>query len=437
MTATYVREYQNFSQNGRSKTPWLAGLREAALERFQSSGFPSSREEDWRFVNLTPLTGRSFRLADANVSGVRPGDLAPFLYAVPGAATLVFVNGRYAPALSMPVERPAGVTVRNLAGAITRHADLLHQHLGRYAKVDDSGFTALNTAFVTDGLFLHVARGVDAGPPVHVVFVSDSRAEDAATYPRNFIVVEEGARAAVIESYVGLGEVCCFTNAVTEAVVGAGAAIEHIKIQRESERAYHVGTTHLQLGRDSRGFSHSVSFGAALGRNNLDVVLDGSGIEAQMLGLYMAGGRQEMDNHTSLLHAHPACSTREVYKGILDDHAHGVFNGKIYVTPLAQKTDAKQTNRALLLSEHARIDTKPQLEIYADDVKCTHGAAVGNLDQLAAFYLRSRGIGGSLARKILTYAFAAEVLEEIPYASVRASLEEVVTRRLEQPGSAR
>jgi Fe-S cluster assembly protein SufD len=250
------------------------------------------------------------------------------------------------------------------------------------------------------------------------------------------VLVESGGRASVIESYIGLGEGVYFTNAVTEAIVADGAQLEHIKVQRESERAYHVGTTHVQHGSGSRGTSHSVSLGAALCRNNLDVVLDGPGIELQMFGFYMGRDRQEVDNHTSLLHAHPNCSTREVYKGILDGSSHGVFNGKIYVTPIAQKTDAKQTNRALLLSNQARIDTKPQLEIFADDVKCTHGATVGNLDQQAAFYLKSRGIGGALARKILTYAFAAEVLEEIPHAAVRRALEALVMDRLEQGAQA-
>jgi len=432
VTTGYLQDYETFSRNGGTRAPWLQGLRQAGLEGFQRAGFPSSKDEDWRFNDLAPLTSRQFRLAAQDVSGVTAEQVAPFLFAIPGVRTLVFVNGRYAPGLSTPGELPAGVAVRNLAGALGAEAATVEKHLGRYAGPDAGGFTALNTAFVRDGLYVHVAAGVDAGAPIHAVFVSDGRAGGAVTYPRNLVVVEQGARAAVLESYVGLGGETYFTNAVTEAVIGDGARLEHTKVQRESNQAFHVGTTHLQHGRDSRGVSFSVSFGAALCRNNLDVVLDGPGIEAEMLGLYTGRGRQEVDNHTSLLHAHPNCSTREVYKGILDDRAHGVFNGKIYVTPIAQKTDAKQTNRALLLSDQARIDTKPQLEIFADDVKCTHGATVGALDQTAAFYLKSRGIGGALARKILTYAFAAEVLEEIPYAAVREGLEEIVMRQLDE-----
>jgi Fe-S cluster assembly protein SufD len=435
VTTAYVRDYERVSGNGGSKAPWLDGLRRSALERFQAHGFPKPRDEDWRFVNLAPLIARDFHLATDEPSSVGAEALAPFLFVLPGVRNLVFVNGRYVPKLSYHGALPAGVALRPLSSALTSDAELLDAHLGKYASLEASGFTALNTALLREGLFLHVGRGTDAGAPIHAVFVSDGRADASAVYARNFVYLEEGARASVIESYVGLEAGSYLTNTVTEAVVGRAATLEHIKIQRESEQAYHVGTTHIQHGPDSRGFSHSVSFGAAICRNNLDVVLGGPGVEAQMLGLYMGRGRQEVDNHTSLLHAHPNCSTREIYKGILDGRSHGVFNGKIYVTPIAQKTDAKQTNRALLLSDQATIDTKPQLEIFADDVKCTHGATVGNLDALAAFYLKSRGIGGVLARKILTYAFAAEVLEEIPHEVVRGALEAVVMSRLEDLGA--
>jgi Fe-S cluster assembly protein SufD len=431
VTTAYLEDYKSLTGNG-AGARWLDGLRQSGLDRFRAVGFPSSSEEDWRFLNLAPLVNQSFRVAGADAARVRAADVAPYRFAIPGAHTLVFVNGRFAPALSDIQAFPAGASVLNLAGALSAQAGLLQEHLGNYARLEGSGFTALNTAFLRDGLFVHVPAGVEIESPIHAVFVSDERAAGAATHPRNFILVERGGKVAVIESHVGLGDGAYFVNAVTEAVVAEGGRLEHLKIQRESERAFHVGTTHLRFGRDSRGVSHSVSFGAALCRNNLDVVLDGPGVEAQMFGLYMGRGKQEVDNHTSLLHAQPNCSTREVYKGILDGQSHGVFNGKIYVTPIAQKTDAKQTNRALLLSDRATIDTKPQLEIFADDVKCTHGATVGNLDQVAEFYLRSRGISQPLAWKILTYAFAAEVLEEIPYEQVRTALEAVVMNRLEE-----
>ena len=431
MSTAILEGYGAAAREGVAGAPWLAALRQAGRDRFQSTGFPSTRDEDWRFLNLSELTGTAF--GPVGVGGAAPARaaLAPYLYPIPGARTLVFVNGRFVPSLSDLAGLPRGVTVQNLAGALTTDPEWIGRHLGRYATVEQSGFQALNAALFEDGLLVRVAADTDAGAPIHAVFVTDGRAGGAATHPRNLLLVERGARAAVLESYVGLGEGTYFTNAVTEAVVEDGGYLEHTKIQRESEKAFHVGTTHIRHGRDSRGLSFSVSFGAALCRNNLDVVLDGSGVDAHMLGLYMGRDRQEVDNHTSLLHAHPNCGTREIYKGILDGRSHGVFNGKIYVTPIAQKTDAKQTNRALLLSDEARIDTKPQLEIFADDVKCTHGATVGALDQASAFYLKSRGVAGPLARKILTYAFAAEVLEEIPYESVRTALEAVVMGRLE------
>jgi len=431
VTTAYLDDFKRLTGPVGGRADWLQELRQAALERFRVVGFPSVIEEDWRFNNLAPITGGDFRLAGPEGSTLRPEDLRPHLFAIPGVSTLVFVNGRYAPALSLPGTPPAGVTVQNLAGALIGKSDLIRRHLGQHARPEQSGFTALNAAFIRDGLFVHVPAGLDAGPPVHAVFVSDAAAEGAATHPRNLIVVEQGARAAVLESYVGLGDGSYLSNPVTEAVVGDGAFLEHTRIQRESEQAFHIGTTHLSQGQNSRVMSYVVSFGGAVARHNLDLVLGGPGIDTHLLGMYMGRGRQEVDNHTSILHAHPNCATREVYKGILDGRSHGIFNGKIYVTPEAQKTDAKQTNRALLLSDTARIDTKPQLEIFADDVKCTHGATVGSLDPLAAFYLSSRGIGPVLGRKILTYAFAAEVLEEIPYDSVRTGLEAVVMARLE------
>lgn len=429
VTTAYATDFERVTKAADAKSGWLAALRQEAQVRFAASGFPSTKDEDWRFNTLTPITGTSFPLAPGS-DAVTLDELLPFRYAIAGVTTLVFVNGCYVPELSSTGNLPAGVTVRSLAAAINTHPKLVESFLGKYAKIEQSGFTALNTAFVKDGLFVHVPKGVEMQAPVHAIFVSDSKAAAGATHPRNLIVVESHARGAVIESYVGLTGANYFTNAVSEVVVEANGFLEHSRIQRESEKAFHIGTTHIHQARDSRVLSSVVSFGAALGRNNLDMVLDGPGIESTLLGMYMGRGSQELDNHTSILHAHPNCGTREVYKGILDDKSHGIFNGKIYVTPEAQKTDAKQTNRVLLLSDTASIDTKPQLEIFADDVKCTHGATVGALDPMAGFYLKSRGIGGDLARKVLTYAFAAEVLEELPYDEMKVNLEAVVMSRL-------
>jgi Fe-S cluster assembly protein SufD len=432
VNTTYLQDFERFTQNGGGKPQWLAGLRQAAIDRFATQGFPPARDEDWRFTNIAPITNGAFRLAGVHAPGRTTPDVRRFVYDLPGSPILVFINGRFVESLSTTSHVPAGVRIKNLASALTTEIPLLDRHLGKYASYERNGFTALNTAFVKDGVFIYISAGVELTAPIQVIFAIDAGADSVAIHPRNLIVVEAGARVSVIESYVSLSDQVSFTNAVTEAVVGQGARLEHTKIQRESELAYHVGTTHVSQGRDSRVWSHSVSLGAALCRNNLDVTLDGPGTESQLFGLYMGHGRQEVDNHTSILHAHPNCSTREIYKGVLDGASHAVFNGKVYVTPEAQKTDAKQTNRNLLLSDRAKVDTKPQLEIFADDVKCTHGATVGNLDALAGFYLKSRGIGPALGRKILTYAFAAEVLEEIPYEAVRRELETVVMARLEQ-----
>ncbi|MEO8635075.1 MAG: Fe-S cluster assembly protein SufD [Gemmatimonadales bacterium] len=430
MSTAYLQDHETLQQHDGSTAPWLQGLRATALERFRTTGFPTTRDEDWRFTNLQPITSREFPLAAGDSVDLAAGVLEPFLYDIPGASTLVFLNGRFLPARSTLASLPAGVTIRNLATALGTESARLDGELGRYARIEQNGFTALNTALAGDGLYLHVARDVEVAAPIHVVFATDSRGRDAASYPRNFIRLERGSRAAVIESYIGLVDDSYLTNAVTEAVVEEGAQFEHTRIQRESEKAFHIGTTHLHQGRDSRVLSYAVTLGGLVARNTIDMVLDGPGSHGQMLGFYYGRGQQEIGNHTSILHSHPNCDTREIYKGILDDKSHGIFNGKIYVTPDAQKTDAKQTNRALLLSDQARINTKPQLEIFADDVKCTHGATVGALDDVAAFYLKSRGIGPVLGRKILTYAFAAEVLEELPYAAIRESLEAVVMARL-------
>ncbi|MEP6571722.1 MAG: Fe-S cluster assembly protein SufD [Gemmatimonadota bacterium] len=432
VSATYVEEFSAISPRENARESWVQQLRRSAMDRFAQVGFPAARDEDWRFTNISPISGGTFQLAPADVSGVAAARLNPYLFAIPGASRLVFINGRYAPGLSHLESFPAGARVRNLASAYSADGAITQRHLGQYARPERNGFVALNTAFMPDGAFIHVPAGVDLGAPVHLLFLTDARSAARAIYPRNLIVLERGARAAVLESYVGLDDVASLTNAVTEIVVSEGATIEHLKIQRESEHAYHIGTAHIHQERDSRSTSHSVSLGGAIARNDLDVTLAGSGIESTLLGLYLGRGRQLVDNHTAIRHAYPSCSTREVYKGILDDASHAVFNGKVFVTPEAQKTDAKQTNRNLLLSDRARIDTKPQLEIFADDVKCTHGATVGRLDPMSFFYLQSRGIGLPLARRILTYAFAAEVLEEIPFESVRLGLEQTVLRRLDE-----
>jgi Fe-S cluster assembly protein SufD len=341
------------------------------------------------------------------------------------------VDGGYSEALSRVAPLPAGVRVGSLAEALRGNGELLPGHLARHAPVEGSPFTALNTAGFRDGGLVHVPAGLDLERPVHLVYVTTADAEGTAIHPRNLIVVERGAKASVIESYVTLAPGGVYwTNPVTEVSAAAGSWLEHTRIQRESERAYHVGLTHVEQQRDSHYRSFSMAMGAALARHNLHVRLNDENIETLMYGLYLTRGEQVVDNHTAIFHDQPNCRSWEVYKGVLDGRSRAVFNGKVFVRPEAQKTDAKQTNRNLLLSDTAKVDTKPQLEIFADDVKCTHGATVGRLDDVALFYARSRGIPQVAAERLLTYAFAAEVIDEVALEPVRLELDRLVRERL-------
>jgi Fe-S cluster assembly protein SufD len=410
---------------------WLEPLRRAAAEQFGRTGFPASRDEEWRFTPIGPIVQTTWRPAPAHSEGPTPEQLASFVFGHPEWSTLVFVNGGYSAALSSVAELPAGVTVTSLSQALRADAPVLRAHLGRHAPVEGSPFTAVNAAGFRDGGVVHVPAGHELAAPVHVVFVTTEAAAAAALHPRNLIVMERGARASVIESYVTLAEGSAYwANPVTEVAVAAGSWLEHTRIQRESERAFHVGLTHVDQQRDSHYRSFTLAMGAALSRHNLHVRLNDENIETLMYGLYLTRGEQVADNHTAIYHDRPNCRSWEVYKGVLDDRSRAVFNGKVFVQPEAQKTDAKQTNRNLLRSDLAKVDTKPQLEIFADDVKCTHGATVGRLDEVGLFYARSRGIPADAAERLLTYAFAAEVIDEVALEPVRLELDRLVLERL-------
>jgi Fe-S cluster assembly protein SufD len=410
---------------------WLEPVRRAAAERFGRTGFPASRDEEWRFTPIGPVAQTAWRPAPTRPDNLDAASLAPFVFGHPEWSTLVFVNGIYNPALGSIASLPPGVTITSLADALRADLPLLRQHLSRHAPIEGSPFTAFNAAAFRDGGLVHVPAGHDLASPVHLVFVTTGEAAGAAIHPRNLIVVERGARASVIESYVTLADGQAYwTNPVTEVVAGAGAWLEHTRIQRESERAFHVGLTHVDQQRDSHYRSFTLAMGAALSRHNLHVRLNDENIETLMYGLYLTRGEQVADNHTAIYHDRPNCRSWEVYKGVLDDRSRAVFNGKVFVQPEAQKTDAKQTNRNLLRSDLAKVDTKPQLEIFADDVKCTHGATVGRLDDIGLFYARSRGIPAEAAERLLTYAFAAEVIDEVALEPVRLELDRLVLERL-------
>ena len=417
---------------------WLSGLRERGIARSESLGFPTTKNEDWHFTSVAPIAERSFRTAAVSLSDVSSegstagvvarADLARFTFGEEKWHTLVFVNGEFAPDLSSYAGMGTGVRVSSLARAIRSGTGRPERHVGKIAAFDDHFFTALNTAFIRDGAFIEIQPDAVVDQPIHLLFVSEGYGE-AVSHPRNLIVAARNSRATVIESYVSIRDSIYFTNAVTEISVGEGARLDHYKIQRESEKAFHVGTTQARQARDSQLHSFSLAVGGSLARTNIYTSLDGEGATCTLNGLYLADGSQHIDNQTSIEHIAPNCPSHEVYKGVLDGRSHGVFNGKVYVHPEAQKTDGKQSNNNLLLSATARIDTKPQLEIFADDVKCTHGATVGRLDDMAMFYLNSRGIGAARARTLLTYAFAADVLETIELEPLKKQLEEMVLER--------
>lgn len=426
--STYEKAFEAFARNGGGSPNWLASVRQDAYTRFSEAGFPTARDEEWRFTPVSPIVQGSFEPAPA--AAVEADRLTPFIFGHPEWPRLVFVNGRYDAELSQLPEVEHGVRMGSLSEALSADPSL-EEHLARHAPVNESAFTALNTAFLRDGAFLHVPACTVLSQPLNVLFVTTSEAASGVTHPRNLFIVEREARASIVESYVSVAEGSSyFTNAVTEVMCGANAWLEHTRIQRESEAAYHIGLTHVEQDGDSHYRNFTLAMGGALARHNLHVRLNAPNVEALMYGLYLTRGEQVVDNHTAIYHDHPNCRSWEVYKGVLQDRSRAVFNGKVFVTPEAQKTDAKQTNRNLLLSPGARVDTKPQLEIFADDVRCTHGATVGQLDQVAMFYAQSRGIGAAEARRLLTTAFAAEVVEEVELEPVRDELERLVHERL-------
>jgi Fe-S cluster assembly protein SufD len=405
---------------------WLEKRRKEALDQFDSLGYPTMKNEDWHFTSVAPIAERAFE--PARKGSAVSGATVKRLSFGEDWQTLVFVNGRLDTDASA-TDFPRGVTVRGLDEAIKSGDEIVERHLGMLARSEAAAFTALNAANFSDGAVIRIAADAVIEKPIHLLFISDESAEESDVHTRNLIFAERNSRCAIVESYASVGGNSYFTNAVTEVFVAEGARLGHYKLQSESINAFHVGTTEVKQSRDSRYESFSFATGARLSRTNIYTSLTGEGAEAVLNGLYMVDGSQHVDHQTRIEHVAPNCPSHELYKGILDGRSHGVFNGKVYVHPEAQKTDGKQSNNNLLLSDQARVDTKPQLEIFADDVKCTHGATVGRLDDTALFYMRSRGIGPSEAKRLLTYAFAADVLEKIELEPLRDILEAQVLER--------
>ncbi|HEY7057036.1 MAG TPA: Fe-S cluster assembly protein SufD, partial [Vicinamibacterales bacterium] len=399
---------------------WLDDLRARGAARFAALGLPTVRDEEWRFTNVAPLGTIDFLRSDP-VSGAAE-HLAGFAY-TDARVRLVIVNGRFDATLSRTKGLPTGVQAGPLAAALSDQADIVQRYFGQLADVSTRSFTALNTAFVEDGAFVYVPDGVIVDDPIHLVFMSGADAATVMAHPRTLIVAGANSQLRVVETYVGLPGQTYLANAVSEIFVGENAVFDHYKVQQESLEAYHVASLYAHTTRNSTFSSHSFALGGKIVRNDAFAILDGEGGDCTLNGLYLADRQRLIDNHTTIDHAKPHCVSHEVYKGILGGTARAVFNGKIIVRQDAQKTDAKQTNRALLLTDGATINTKPQLEIFADDVKCTHGAAIGQLDDDAIFYLRARGLTYAEARDMLIHAFAGEILHRVQIEPLRDALE--------------
>lgn len=429
----YFAAYKLFAQARADQDPaWLANLREKAGARFAELDFPTTRAEEWKYTNVAPLLKVAYRAArEQDAHNVTLGNITPFTFAEARRSLLVFVNGQFSRTFSNTNDVPEGVVVSNLASVAREHAKVLSDHLATYADYRDEAFTALNTAHIGDGAFVYIPNGKVVAAPIQLLFIATA-SEPVAAQPRVLVVAGQGAVATVIESYCSLGEDIYFTNAVTEVVAQAGATLTHYRLQEESERAFHIATTEVHQERGSNYSSYAISLGGQLVRHNLNVALTDENSETTIDGLYIATDRQHVDNHTLIDHQQPHCASHQLYKGILDGRGRAVFSGKVMVREGAQLTDARQLNKNLLLSPEAHVDTKPQLEIFADDVKCSHGATVGQLEDEELFYLATRGLSPERARALLTFGFAEDVISKIKLKSVRAQLDRMVLNKLHQ-----
>lgn len=421
----YLAAFAEVERQRTNAPAWWQNLRANAFAQFERLGFPTTRNEEWKYTNVAPILKHEFRAATTLPT---VANLDNFTYPESRQSQLVFVNGLFAKELSNLAAIPAGVTVSNFADADQK---LLSQYLATQIDYHNDAFSALNTAFAEDGAFILIPRGKVVEAPIHLLFLTTEA--NTVAYPRVVVVAEEGSIATLIESYVAPNDdAVYFTNAATEVLVAQDANLTHYRLQSESTNAFHVATTQVLQASKSTYASYAISLGSDIARHTLNAKLDGEHIESTIDGLYVVTGKQHCDNHTTIDHAQPHCNSYQLYKGILDEKARAVFNGKVFVREGALLTDAKQLNKNLLLSANAHVDTKPQLEIYADDVKCAHGATVGQLEEDELFYLRSRGLKPETARALLTYGFAEDVISKIKLASVRKQLDEIVLTRLHQ-----
>jgi Fe-S cluster assembly protein SufD len=424
----YVDQFQHLQKE--LENDQLQAQRESAIESLQKTGFPTTRQENWKYTDVRPITGKLFNTTTVDPENISTEAFDNLRLHELDCHELVFINGRYSAGHSSLKALPDGVVLKDLASALKDHPQLIAEHMAGFSAADQNGFTAVNTAFIRDGALICLPPNAVIEKPINLLYLSGLNDQPFASHPRNLIILSENSQATVIESYIGLNDSDYFNNTVTEVCMKHNAHLQHYKIQQESMQAYHIGNLKITQAKDSQVESHSISLGGALVRNDIHSLLEAEGAGIRMNGLYMATGKQHVDNHTRVDHLQPHTSSHEIYHGVLNDHARGVFNGKVIVHKDAQKTDAVQSNANLLLSDNAEVDTKPELEIYADDVKCAHGATVGQLDQDMLFYLRSRSIDENTAKSLLTYAFADEVIRRITLDPIRKRLEYQVIGRL-------
>ncbi|HYW74067.1 MAG TPA: Fe-S cluster assembly protein SufD [Pyrinomonadaceae bacterium] len=434
---SYAAAFSEAALRKTEEPAWLRDFRNASFARFQEIGFPSVEEEEWKYTNVAAIGKGNFApTTSSNGTALTPDAIRVWGYEE-APVRLVFLNGIFRPDLSSLREQPPELLAGNLIEAANdaRHGQAIRQVLEPRAQ-GTNGFVALNNALFAGGLFLQIKRNATIAPPIHLLLITEAGSSNPAASPRIVIHAEPNSSATIIESYVSAGESEYLTNAVIDFAVEDSAQIRHYRVQRESAKGFHIAATHATLGPKAKYETTSINLGGSISRHDIDVVMDHEGAECAVDGLYMVEGSQHADTHSVIDHRQPHCTSRQLYKGILDGKSRAVFNGKVFVRHGAQQTDAQQTNKNLLLSKEAQIDTKPQLEIYADDVKCTHGAAIGQLDEDELFYLESRGINPALARNMLTYGFAEEVIERITIESIKRELDSVVLNRLSQGAGA-
>lgn len=432
--ASYVAAFEKWAANGAANDPlWLKERRTQAISRFADAGFPTTRQEEWRFTDVKSIARAGFVPAGEAAAS----DWERHVLGGSDQHLAVFVNGRFSQEMSSLTTLPGEVRVGGLRGAFESDAQLIERHLTQYAAAEHSALAALNTAFLGDGAFVYVPEKTVLDRPVHLLFLAVPSTEHSVVqHPRSLVIAGRESQATVIESYATIGGGVHWTNAVTEVVVGENAKLDTFRVQRESSKAYHTATTHSHQARDSVYSFVTFTFGAQLMRHDIYATLDGEGAECTLDGLSLLREQQHADYHTTLEHAQPSCNSWEYFNGVFDEGAHGVFNGRIIVRPGAQKTDSKQTNNSLLLSERARADSQPQLEIYADDVRCTHGATLGPIDDEHMFYLQSRGLSRADALAMLTYGFASEILRAVSAESLRSDLDVIVHEWLSEATTA-